>query len=348
MFGIRLMLLLAVMGCIIAFIADKLGSKIGKKRLSVFGLRPHDTSVLLTVLSGVLISLFSIGILAVSSESARTALFGMEKLQKELLRLNEEKKSVVDEYDKAMTSLKQKNEEIADLDYKIKEADAAKALAEQHLNHVNSSLHEVQGQFRETQGALIAAKNEVKSLTEARERLDADIKNLEQETERLQKGIVAMRDGQMVYRGGEVVFAGILQGGLSMDENRKQMNWLLEGANNAALTRLGLEKEPETEMVWTPREEYVRTLDVLNNEKGNILVRVRSLANTVLGQPLLCGLEVIPNKLIYKDGKMIYQKIVLIRYILIWQIMNMLEDLKYLNTYITILLLIILKLKMIV
>ena len=51
MFGIRLMFLLAVMGGVIAFIADKLGSKIGKKKLSVFGLRPHDTSVLLTVLS---------------------------------------------------------------------------------------------------------------------------------------------------------------------------------------------------------------------------------------------------------------------------------------------------------
>ena len=50
MFGIRLMFLLAVMGGIIAFIADKMGSKIGKKKLSVFGLRPHDTSVLLTVL----------------------------------------------------------------------------------------------------------------------------------------------------------------------------------------------------------------------------------------------------------------------------------------------------------
>ena len=62
MFGIRLMFLLAVMGGLIAFIADKLGSKIGKKKLSVFGLRPHDTSVLLTVLSGVLIALFSPGL----------------------------------------------------------------------------------------------------------------------------------------------------------------------------------------------------------------------------------------------------------------------------------------------
>ena len=37
MFGVWLMLLLAVIGGIIAYIADKLGSKIGKKRMTVLG-----------------------------------------------------------------------------------------------------------------------------------------------------------------------------------------------------------------------------------------------------------------------------------------------------------------------
>lgn len=38
MFGLRLILILAVVGGLIAFIGDKLGSKIGKKKLSVFWL----------------------------------------------------------------------------------------------------------------------------------------------------------------------------------------------------------------------------------------------------------------------------------------------------------------------
>ena len=159
MFGIRLMFLLAVMGGLIAYIADKLGSKIGKKKLSVFGLRPHDTSVLLTVLSGVLISLFSVGILAISSESARTALFGMEKLQKELFRLTSEKNAAEKEYDKAMDALKDKNEAIAALDVKIREADAAKTAAEKNLLAANNSLNEARGQYEVTQGALVNAKN---------------------------------------------------------------------------------------------------------------------------------------------------------------------------------------------
>ena len=310
MFGIRLMFLLAVMGGLIAFIADKLGSKIGKKKLSVFGLRPHDTSVLLTVLSGVLIALFSVGVLAVSSESARTALFGMEKLQKELFRLTSEKNTAEKEYDKAMNALKEKNAAIADLDVKIREADAAKTAAEKNLLAANNSLNEVRGQYEATQGALVNAKSEVQSLTEARDKLNEEIKGLQEETDALQQGLAFMRGGQMMYRSGEVVFAGIIHTGTE-EENRNQMSWLMGSANTATMNRIGLDPSSKAEIVWAQREEYDRLLKLLGKAKGNnVLVRVRSLANTVVGQPVLCGLEVIPNKLIYKDGNKIHQKVI--------------------------------------
>lgn len=310
MFGIRLIFLLAVLGGVIAFIADKLGSKIGKKKLRVFGLRPHDTSVLLTVLSGVLISLFSMGILAVSSESARTALFGMEKLQKELQQLNTEKGTVEEEYNKAMASLQQKNEAIASLDQKIKESNAAQAAAEKSLQQANENLSAVQGQYQETQGALVTARSEVQSLTEARDKLNAEIEGLKQETKDLQQGLAVMRGGQMMYRSGEIVFAGVLQGGLPEEENMKQINWMLDGANTAAMNRIGLDSSSKAEVVWLTRDEVERLKDLLGKAKGNVLVRVRSVANTVVGQPVLCGMEVIPNQVIFKDGKKIHEKVI--------------------------------------
>ena len=310
MFGIRLMFLLAVMGGIIAFIADKLGSKIGKKKLTVFGLRPHDTSVLLTVLSGVLISLFSVGILAVSSESARTALFGMEKLQKELFRLTAEKSSAEEEYNKAMVSLKEKNAAIAKLDKEIQRVNEDKATAEGNLAAANNSLNEVRGQYEATQGALVNAKNEVQSLTEARNKLNEEIKGLKQETKALEQGLAVMRGGQMMYGSGEIVFVGILQGGRSEEENLKQMKWLFESANTSAMNRIGLDPGSKASLVWVPEEESVRLLRILEKAKGNVLVRMRSLANTVIGQPVLCAMEVIPNRLIFKDGEKIYQKVI--------------------------------------
>ena len=50
-----ILLLLALCG-FIAYIGDLLGRRLGKKRLSVFGLRPKHTAILLTIVTGVLIA----------------------------------------------------------------------------------------------------------------------------------------------------------------------------------------------------------------------------------------------------------------------------------------------------
>ena len=46
MYGVLLILVLVITGGAIAFIGDRLGSKVGKKKLSLFGLRPRHTSII--------------------------------------------------------------------------------------------------------------------------------------------------------------------------------------------------------------------------------------------------------------------------------------------------------------
>src|SRR5205823_2006214 len=57
-FGI---LLLLVLCGFIAYIGDLLGRRLGKKRLSIFGLRPKHTAILLTIVTGVLIATVTFG-----------------------------------------------------------------------------------------------------------------------------------------------------------------------------------------------------------------------------------------------------------------------------------------------
>lgn len=54
--GIAMFFVLMLMGGLIAFLGDKIGSKVGKKRMTLFGLRPKYTSIIVTIISGVLIS----------------------------------------------------------------------------------------------------------------------------------------------------------------------------------------------------------------------------------------------------------------------------------------------------
>lgn len=289
MVGIRLMIIMAVVGGLIAYLADKMGSKIGKKKMSVFGLRPKHTALLLTVASGVMISFLSILTVTVSSESARTALFGMEKIQDELKALNKEKETASLALEEAKGNVRTQNEIIELLDKDIKKSAEAKKQMEAQLQGI--------------QGKYALARMEVKSLSDAKENLARDVKELEATTERLRQGIVNMREGQVFYRAGEVVHAAVLRGGMSAEENKDQIMWLLQNANESALQRLG-EDTPEkpVQVIWISNEIVDEALEILSKTKENYLCRLRTIANIIVGELVVCDIEMVPNKLIYSDG----------------------------------------------
>ncbi|MGO8670465.1 MAG: DUF3084 domain-containing protein [Capsulimonadaceae bacterium] len=70
-------------GGLIAWLGDRLGTYVGKKRLSRFGLRPKHTAMLYTVFSGSLIAVITLLILLAYNNDVRTALLrGREIFQK--------------------------------------------------------------------------------------------------------------------------------------------------------------------------------------------------------------------------------------------------------------------------
>ena len=289
MVGIRLMLIMAVVGGIIAYIADKLGTQIGKKKMTIFGLRPKHTAILLTVISGMLISLVSIAVVTVSSESARTALFGMEKIQKELKALNAEKEQASMALTVARGNVAEKNAKIAALDQQIKASIEAKERMENELAGVNEKYN--------------AAQAEVESLSLAKLQLTNDISKLEKITESLHKGIINLREGKVFYRAGEVVYATVLKGGMGAAKNKEQLSWMLENANQAALQRLGdLMPEKPIQVIWISKEFVDDATNVLNKNNKDYLCRLRTIANIMVGELVVCELEMMENKLIYPKG----------------------------------------------
>ena len=296
MVGIRLIIIMAIVGGLIAYIADKMGSKIGKKRMSIFGLRPKHTSILLTVLSGIVISVLTIIVMAIASQSARTALFGMDKLQKELRQLNKDKVVAAEALSSAKGQVDEQNKLIDELDERIKESTARNNAMESKLSSMNEKY--------------VLAQNEVQALTEARAKLSEEIEDLEKTTESLRKGIISMREGQVFYRTGEVIYAGVMHGGLSHEENIVQVNWLLHSANGAALQRLGMEqnKEQPLQAIWIAQSIVDEAVAMLDQSKGNMFFRVRAVANVIVGELAICDIEVTENQFIYPDGSLIYSE----------------------------------------
>ena len=84
MSGWLLIIFLLLLGGLISTLGDLLGSKIGKARFSILKLRPRKTAVLVTILTGSLISASSLSLMILVNRQLRVGLFKLGDLQKKL------------------------------------------------------------------------------------------------------------------------------------------------------------------------------------------------------------------------------------------------------------------------
>ncbi len=84
-FNWKLLVLTLLAGGVLSIVGDRIGMKFAKRRISLWGLRPKHTSSILTALTGTMISLVVIVILAIVSESVRTSLFPLQFIQRQIV-----------------------------------------------------------------------------------------------------------------------------------------------------------------------------------------------------------------------------------------------------------------------
>ena len=90
MTGWLLIISLLLLGGILSTLGDRLGSKLGKARLTIFNLRPRRTAVLITIFTGSLISAISLGFMLLVSRQLRVGLFELSNLQSKIKVAEEE------------------------------------------------------------------------------------------------------------------------------------------------------------------------------------------------------------------------------------------------------------------
>lgn len=105
MYGIQLVLFLVVLGGLIAYLGDIVGMRVGRGRLSLFGLRPRHSSVVMTVASGALIAAVSLAVIALASKPVQTALFQLEEIQAELAQTSEALRASEEELEELKAAL---------------------------------------------------------------------------------------------------------------------------------------------------------------------------------------------------------------------------------------------------
>lgn len=214
-----LIIFLIVISGVIAFIGNYVGRRVGKRRFSIFGLRPYYTSMIITILTGIVITTVTLTILVSVSSSMREALENKAQLQ-ETIRLLSQRLSATQselsiraselnaaiEYQKKLEEkINEQNEMVRNLEKRLKDMASeikAKEIAlknrEIALEESRSSLEELDRQRKELTDIITKLNKDKEELRKERERLTEESKQLKDKLIKLEKEISTLEEQRRI------------------------------------------------------------------------------------------------------------------------------------------------------
>ena len=283
MFGLSLIFIIVITGGIIAFFGDRIGTRVGKRRMTLWGLRPRYTSIIITILTGVLIAGATMGVLTVISYDVRTALFGMEALKTQTNQLS--------------VAVEQKNRELVKARAEIDKQNQEFAATNARLTAITRELQSLQGNKQ-------ALEQRLAELNVAKADLQKDIDRLNELTANLRKGIVTVREGAIVLRAGEVLAVNVMQGGGDPADVERRLADFMHAANQQLRDRFQI-RDPKLDLIFIPKEHAEEVISFLAVRQELVVLRLQSAGNVVVGEPVIGQFEVFPNRLVFEKGAVI-------------------------------------------
>ncbi|TDO95111.1 DUF3084 family protein [Halanaerobium saccharolyticum] len=268
-----------ILSGLIAYLGDRIGMKMGKKRVSLFGLRPRYSSIIITIVTGILIAVLSITILLAVYSELRQALFNINDVLTRLEYLNEELENRDQQLAAKDQKLAAKDQELAELQKEIeakekviankeaeieaREAEIAKkdqeiAAVESELKKLTQNRDELQNRVNELSSQRKKLESQVTELQNQISELEADYGRLREVANQLQAGVIYYMGEDMVYQKGDIIYTDVLEGGRSEQETISALNKYLQAANQVA-TKKDIEVNQETGMALR-----LQTEDILN------------------------------------------------------------------------------------
>ena len=289
MYSLILIFAVIIISGLIAFVGDWVGLKIGKKRVTIFGLRPHSTAIFITIISGILIAIITVTILAISSNDVRTALFGIEELKEKLSYLSREVELRNTQLSSTKEDLKEKTTQLQEMEEKYQELS-------EDIKNKTDQLEEL----------LIIREG----LIEEKDKLDKEVEELNAAIKALYSGIAWIREGEVILGSEEQIALTIIQGQRPIEEIKEELFEFLNEASNKVLA-MGAKKDERTNQVFIiAQEEFEDVAQKIYDSDKEMIVRLLSSINVVKGEPIVTHFKILENKLLFKiDEEIISEEI---------------------------------------
>ena len=287
MTGWLLILALLALGGVLSTLGDRLGSLVGKARLSLLGMRPRRTAVLITVLTGSLISAISLGLMLLVSERLRTGLFELDRLEQrlqtsrlEVARAEQGKREAQTRFEQAQSRASKLRQELAPL-----------------LDQRNRLELERSRLSQEVKGRDAEIRRTEAELAQVRRRISASA----QELKDLEGTLIALRRGAVVLSSGQTLASAKVN--LERPEQATEViTALLQQANLNAFRRVLPGQPADRQILLVPKND-ISKLEGLLAKPGSWVVSILSAANVLRGErQVLAFPDLRPNRPVVKAG----------------------------------------------
>ena len=306
--GVKILIIIALMGGLIAYMGDKLGTKVGKRRMSLFGLRPKHTSIIVTIVTGLLVAAATVGVLSFTSQSVRTALFGMDQLRADMKHLNEEVAAKTQELIRGKALLEQNKQELeermAEIEQIRREVDATKA----ELASAQAAKDATEAELASLQSSYAEVSKKLADLEATRAKMEAHIKDLQNTQEQLHNGIIHLREGTILFQVDQLLAQAVVRPGLSAEDSNATIKHIIDDTNQLVLRRLGLEDQGQA-VVYVDRQNIEVATQKLIDSKTPMVVQVVAAGNIISGEPAVALIQVYPQQFIYKNNEVIHSTV---------------------------------------
>ena len=292
MSGWLLILALLILGGVLSTLGDRLGSRVGKARLSLFNLRPRRTAVLITVLTGSMISALSLGLLLLVSTQLRVGLFELDALQDRLKDSRRALKAAEDERRQAKAASQKIESELIDsrkraatLRRELEPLQRQRAALEKERARLSQDIKARDADIQRTERELQSVRSRIKAG--------------EQELVALEKDLLALRRGSVAVRSGQVLARATVR--LEQPSQAKQVvDRLLQEANLKAYGSVRPGEPPDRQILLVPRSDVKRLQNTIR-QSGTWVVSLRSAINVLRGESIVYAFpEVLPNRTIVR------------------------------------------------
>ena len=182
-----------ILGAAIATVGDRVGTKVGKARLSLFKMRPRRTATVVTVFTGAIISASTLGILLSVNKQLRTGLFEVGKIQRQLERKREDLETTQRQLEATNKQKSQVEQELtkARAEQKTQQIQAEKqqAAGRKRLAKINQSLQQVLSKQIKTQAQLNRTNNQLSQVTSEYQQAQTRLATVSQQASKLRAEI---------------------------------------------------------------------------------------------------------------------------------------------------------------